>query len=126
MKTRFNSNFENMLLNFKERSEDTYLVFGEFDFLGLDFWFLDKFNCKRGGIHNIFRPVLLAISHRRNMFPLVLRSAGQPITSIVHNPKWVDLVVGCSVLYCAALPVIRALSTVSHPSINNRLQQHFQ
>ena len=83
-------------------------------------------HCKRGGIHNISRPVLLAISHRRNMFLLVLRSAGQPILSIVHNPKRVDLVVGCPVLYCAARPVIRALPTLSHPSINNRSQQKFQ
>ena len=36
-----------------------------------------------GGIHNISRPVSLAISHPRNMFPLVLRSAGQPIPSTV-------------------------------------------
>ena len=82
--------------------------------------------CKRGGIHNISRPVSLAISHRRNMFPLVLRPAGQPIPSTVHNPKRVDLVVGCSILYCAARPVIRARPTVSHPSINNRSQQQFQ
>ena len=81
---------------------------------------------KLGGIHNISRPVLLAISHRRNMFPLVLRSAGQPIPSTVHNPKRVDLVVGCSVLFCAARPVIRALPTVSHPSITNQSQQQFQ
>ena len=83
-------------------------------------------SCKRGGIHNISRPVLLAISHCRKMFHLVLRSAGKPIPSTVHNPKRVDLVGGCSVLYCSARPVIRALPTVSNPSINNRSQQQFQ
>ena len=61
-------------------------------------------NCKRGGIHNISGPVSLAISHRRNMFPLILRSAGQPIPSTVYNPKRVDLVVGRSVSYYAACP----------------------
>ena len=81
---------------------------------------------KRGGIHIISRPVLLAISHRRNMFLLVLRSAGQPIPSTVHNPIRVDLLVGCSVLYCAARPVIRALPIVSHTSIKNWSQQQFQ
>ena len=58
------------------------------------------------------RPALRAISHRRAKFTLVLRPEGQPIPSTVHNPKRVDLVVGCSVLYCAARPVIRALPTV--------------
>ena len=77
-------------------------------------------HCKRGRLRNISGPILLAISHQRNMFPLVLRSAGQPIPSTVHNPKRVDLVVGCSVLYCTARSVIRALPTVSRPAINNR------
>ena len=83
-------------------------------------------HCKREGIHTISRSLSLAISHRRNLFPSVLRSAGQPIPSTVHNPKTIDLVVCCSVLYCAARPVIRVLPTVSHPLINNRLQQQFQ
>ena len=76
--------------------------------------------------HNISRPVSLAISHRRNMFPLVLRSAEQPIPSTVYNPKRVDLVVGCSVLYYAACPSVSAPSTVFCPSINSRSQQQFQ
>ena len=89
--------------------------------------FLFRLACKLGGIHNISRPAFrYRPSHRRNMFPLVLGSVGQPIPGTVYNPKRVDLVVGYSVSYYAACPVICALPTVSHSSINSRSQQQFQ